>query len=268
MCRFPKRPALTLIELLIATSIMAIMAGVLGGLALSVQMQSRHSQGYGEAVQHARVVLDRMQRTMNEATTSSSFPGFFVVSDTFGGYLLPDTIVVWKPAGAPADPAGLPRWNEVVVFCADPAAPNRLLEITTPSDARTVPPLDSLATWRTELSALKNSASAEKVELTTLLRSANLQTAGAPRLAPALRFDQIIRPDDGQWEEYQNGDRTWENIDWVQSIHGTKTGLRQNWCRIEIQLQPQADPDLDENLAQTSLTFFGSAAVYQKMYHE
>src|SRR5690606_340897 len=98
---------LTLLELLIASSIMAIMAGVLGGLALSVQMQSEHSQGHGEAVQHARVVLDRMQRIMNSARANDQFPGFLVVADTVSGHKLPDTVVVWNGSIAAADPKGL-----------------------------------------------------------------------------------------------------------------------------------------------------------------
>jgi type II secretory pathway pseudopilin PulG len=262
-----KRAALTLIELLIATSIMAIMAAVLGGLAMSVQMQSEHSQSHGEAVQHARIVLDRLQRTINEARTSESFPGFLVVPETVSGHSLPDTLVVWHPTGAPVDPTGLPRWSEVVVFCPDPTAPQRLLEITSPSDSRPVPALAAISTWRSELSTLKNSSAANIIELTTLMRTANLGSSGAPNLRAALRFDQRLRPGDDQWAEYKAATRDWDEIDWVQSIHGTKTGLRQNWCRIEIQLQPQSD-DPTTASAQTSLTFFGSASVYQKMYHD
>lgn len=269
MCRSPKRrKALTLIELLIATSIMAVMAGVLGGLALSVQMQSRHSQGHGEAVQHARVILDRMQRAMNESTTSESFPGFFVVSTTVGTYSLPEDVVVWRPTGVVANPTGLPRWCEVVIFGPDPVAPNRLLEITIPTDTRTVPALTNLTSWRNEVAAFKTSASSTKVELTTLMRTANLASSGAPNLHAAIRFDIQQRPDDIQWAEYKAGTRTWDSLDWVQSIYGTKTGLRQSWCRIEVQLQPGSDADVDQTSSQITLTFFGSAAVYQKMYHD
>jgi prepilin-type N-terminal cleavage/methylation domain-containing protein len=268
MFRSRNRRGLTLIELMIATSIMAIMAGVLGALALSVQMHSRHSQGYGEAVQHARVVLDRMQRTMHEAQTSPSFPGFHVVADTYGTYKLPDTIVVWKPLTAPVDPKGMPRWNEVVVFAPRPTSPNILLEIRNPNDSRVVPPLSDTTAWRNELTALKASNSAEVVELTPLLRTANIATVGVPRLHAAIRFDTLTRPDDTQWQQYKAGTRSWENIDWVQSIYGTKTGLRQHWCRIELQLLPGLDADLDDTTGQSALTFFGSAAVYQKMPHD
>jgi type II secretory pathway pseudopilin PulG len=259
---------MTLLELMIAMTIMAIMCGVLGSLAITVQMQSQHSQSHGEAVQHARVALDRMQRAMTEATNSQSFPGFFVVYDTVSGYKLPDTIVVWRPTGKPANPSGLPLWKEVVVFGPDPDAPNRLLEVTNPGDARTVPALTDLSSWRTEVAAMKRANTATKTELTPLLRTADLSAGGTPNLRAALRFDTRLRPDDTQWSEYQLGTRTWENLDWVQSIYGTKTGLRQNWCCIELQLQPKSEVDLDITNSQSVLTFFGSAATYQKMVHQ
>lgn len=267
MCRSHNRSGLTLIELLIATSIMAIMAGVLGALALSVQMHSQHSQGHGEAVQHARVVIDRLQRTMNEATVSPSFPGFFCVPVTYGSYSLPENIVVWRPTGTVADPAGLPRWSEVVVYGPSTSSPGTLLEMTAPTDHSTVPALTDLTSWRAKIAALKTSNTAVRTELTNLVRTANLASSGST-LHPALRFDTLIRPSDQQWTEYKNGSRDWDEIDWVQNIYGTKTGLRQNWCRIEIQLVAGTEIDLDGVSAQKSLTFFGSAAVYQKMYHD
>jgi hypothetical protein len=253
---------------MIAMTIMTIMCGVLGSLAVTVQMQSQHSQAQGEAVQHARVALDRMQRALNEATNSPSFPGFFVVYDTVSGYQLPDTIVVWRPTGTPANPTGLPRWSEVIVFGPDPDAPNRLLEITHPGDTRTVPLLTDLAAWRSEVTALKRSAAATKTELTPLLRTANLSSSGTTNTRAGLRFDTRQRPDDAQWDEYKHGTRNWSDLDWVQGIYGTKTGLRQNWCSIELQLQPDGMVDLDRTDSQTVLTFFGSAAIYQKLYQQ
>jgi hypothetical protein len=162
-------------------------------------------------------------------------------------------------------------WSEVVVFGPDPDAPNRLLEVTNTSDTRTVPALTDMNTWRTEVTAFKRSSSATKTELTTLMRTADLTggaSGGAAMVRAALRFDTRLRPDDTQWSEYQLGTRTWENLDWVQSIYGTKTGLRQNWCCIELQLQPKSEVDLDMSNSQSVLTFFGSAATYQKMVHQ
>lgn len=268
MCPFPKPPrGMTLLELLIATSIMAIMAGVLGALSMSVQMQSRFSQGQGEAVQHARVVLDRLQRQMHEATISAQFPGFAVFVDEVAGQKYPDTLVIWSPTTTAIDPHGLPRWKELLIICPDPDDAGRLVEIRDPADARVAPSLDDTATWRIELYSLKRSASAEKTELTDLLRAATIGTSnsGNPISRGAVRFDLRKRPTDAQWQDYQNGSLAWEDLDWVQGIYGTKTGLGQVWCRIELQLEAGSTAELDDVNGQSALTFFGSAALYREL---
>jgi hypothetical protein len=273
MCPFPKlrrtpvasRRALTLLELLIATSIMTIMAGVLGALALSVQMHSEHSQGQGEAVQHARVVLDRIQRTLNEATASEDFPGFAVFGDTVAGYTFPDVLVAWSPIGAPADADGLPRWNEIVVFCPDKSAPNRLLEIRIPGDTRTVPALTDLTTWRSELLSVRQSNTVEKVELTDLVRTASTGSGLGAQTRAAVRFDVQQRPSSVDWQDFKSGGIDWEDLPWVQGIFGSQTGLRQVWCRIELQLTAGSDSEQVAMSGQHALTFFGSAAIYHEM---
>jgi hypothetical protein len=254
-----------LLELLIATSIMSIMAGVLGALALSVQMHSAHSQGHGEAVQHARVVLDRMQRTLTEAHASEQFPAFVAFADTVGTYKFPDVLVVWNPATTAASPAGLPRWSEVVVFCPDLDAPNTLLEIRAPSDTRAVPALSDTATWRAELLNLRQSNSVERVELTNLLRTASTGGDGPAQLRAALRFDVQKRPSDEDWADFRDGDLDWDELPWVQGIYGTRTGLRQIWCRIELQLTPGNSTSQLAANQQSVLTFFGTAAVYHEL---
>ncbi|HTN74226.1 MAG TPA: prepilin-type N-terminal cleavage/methylation domain-containing protein [Pirellulaceae bacterium] len=273
MCRFLKprstrtpraRAGMTLLELLLASSIMAIMAGVLGGLALSVQMQSEHSEGQGEAVQHARVVIDRMQRLMNEANASESFPGFLVLTETVGGNTFPDTVVIWT-AAAPLYPNALPLWKEVTVICPDSQTPNLLWEITTPADSSPVPALTDTALWRTKLAALKTSSTAVKTELTTLLRTAD---AGNSQRRGAIRFDIRKRPSDEQWTAYKPpfNQIGWADLDWVQGIYGSRTGLRQVWCRMELQLMPGANAAVEDPTGQSALTFFGSAAVYHEMH--
>jgi type II secretory pathway pseudopilin PulG len=257
---------MTLLELLIATSIMAIMAAVLGALALTVQMQSAHSQGQGEAVQHARVVLDRLQRMLNEATANEQFPGFIVQAVRAGSYDFPDVLVIWHPTGAAADSAGLPRWNELVVICPDAARPNVLLEITSPGDTRIVPPVTNTAAWSAELNALRASNATDVVELTNLLRTATISgdSSSLAQTRAAVRFDLRKRPDDAQWAEYQGGTRAWADIDWVQGLYGTRTGLRQVWCRIELQLVPGSSAETDSG--QNTLTFFGSGAIYHELH--
>ncbi len=275
MCRFPKtssrvrRVGLTLLELLIASAIMAIMAGVLGALALSVQMQSEHSQGHGEAVQHARVVIDRLQRLLNEATANDQFPGYYVQTDVVGAHSFPETIAIWHPATTAANPSGLPRWNEIVVICPDRTSPNILVELTDPTNTNTVPAITDTSAWRTALLAMKQSNSVEKIELTPLLRVASVtsnlgQTSTQTR--GAVRFNLRLRPDDAQWTAYKAGTLHWDELPWVQGIYGTKSGLRQSWCRIELQLVPGLDASIEDPTGQNALTFFGSAAVYYEMH--
>lgn len=252
---------MTLLELLIATSIMAIMAGVLGALAHSVQMQSQHSASHGEAVQHARVVLDRMQRVMNEAIANEQFPGIFVIPTTVGADMYPDMVAVWRPTGTPVDGNGLPRWNELVLYCPSTQNPAILLELTCPSDSRTVPSTSNLSSWRAELTSQLQSNASVKTELTSLLRTAKPGTANA--LRGVVRFDLFKRPSDSEWADYKANRLNWADLSWVQGIYGTRTGLRQVRCAIELQLRPGLDSD--DPTGQQTLTFFGSAAVYHEL---
>ena len=118
-----QRRGLTLAELLIASTIMALMATGMASLAFTVEMGNRHAKNLGIATQHARVAIGRIERALYSAHTSEQFPGFAVFSETEGSFSFPDTLVIWHPSGAPQDPDGLPRFNELVIFCPDPNAP-------------------------------------------------------------------------------------------------------------------------------------------------
>ena len=110
------RRGLTLAELLVATSIMLMIATAIGTLAATVQTTNSFCQGYTVSAQHARVVLSRIERTVQAATASEQFPGLIVVPEQAGGQELPSTLVVWSPTSAPANPTGLPLISEIVVF--------------------------------------------------------------------------------------------------------------------------------------------------------
>ena len=133
------RRGFSLAELLIAVAIMAVLAGAVGALAISVESGSAFSQGRAMATQHARVARDRIERTVREATANEQFPGFFVLTERIGSTKLPDTLVVWRPAGSPANPQGMPLMSELVVFTPDKNSPNRLLEVRAPGANRPAP---------------------------------------------------------------------------------------------------------------------------------
>ena len=256
-----RRRGLTLAELLITSTVMALIAGGLAALSSTVQISNAHHYGRSLTLQHGRVALQRIQQTLNQAAANEQFPGFVRFAELVGGNSFPDTLVVWSPETAAAAPEGLPLISELVTFCPDPTEPHKLLEIRVPSDNRTVPPLSDTTAWATELAAIKAASDATRVVLTDLLRLAvPTDNSGATYSArPALRFEVSVRPSEQEWSEYEAGSRNWDDISWVQDIYGSQTGLRQSWCRIELQLRPG---EVDDHSTGAAFPLFGSAAVY------
>ena len=196
------RQGLTLIELLIASAVMAMTMAALAALGKAVQVNAAYGDGHGQAVQHARVAIERITRMAREATASPSFPGFLVLAEVEAGWRFPDTVVIWHPSGSPVDPNGLPRFNELIIYCPDPEDPHRLVEITAPSDTRTVPAVSDLASWASEIDGIKNASSSEVVMLTDLMRSCPVGTG----FRGAVRFESRLRPSAEEWTSYQAGD--------------------------------------------------------------
>lgn len=254
-----RQRGMTLVELLAVSAILLMMAGTLGSLALSVQNTSQYQFGRGLALQHGQVTLVRLQRQIQLATANENFPGFAVFSERVGADLYPDTLVVWCPATTPVDPSGLPRINELVVYCPNPAAPTELLEITKPLDARVAPNLSNTTAWQQELDSFRKSPDAKRVALTNLVRVATASGGSTPELRAAVRFESVRRPSASQWADFIAGTTAWDDLPWVQGIRGRSTGLCQSRCRIEIQLRPG---ETTENHRDSAIPFFGSAAVY------
>jgi hypothetical protein len=256
---------LSLLELLIAISITSMVVVTLAALAKSVQVGTEYSEGHGSATHHARVVVDRITRTAREAHASRLFPGFIVLAEDVLSWNFPDTLVVWHPAGDPADPDGLPRFDELVVYCPHPKSPNRLIELTSPTDLRTVPPVADGAAWRSEIDAMKSSQASLRVELTDLVRTAVVGELIDTPLRAAVRFQHRLRPSEEEWVRYRSGTLGWHDLPWVQGIYGSETGLRQAWLSMELQFVPRTSVGGSPGGSQ-SIPFFGSAALYYEMH--
>jgi type II secretory pathway pseudopilin PulG len=256
---------MTLIELLLAVSVVSMIVGALGAVAAGIQKAYEYSEGFGTATQHARVALDRIAKTVGEATANEQFPGFIVVTDNEGAWTFPETLVVWRPQTAAADPKGLPRFNELVIYCPDWYTPSKLVEIRVPSDTRTVPAVSNTAQWAVEIEAIRKNKSVEAVTLTTLLRTATVSGSGASRWRGVVRFAQRLRPNDTQWAQFKAGTLAWNDLYWVQGLFGSQVGLRQAWLRTELQLLPGATWVSNDPASQRAIPFFGSAAVYYEM---
>ena len=104
--RKTKRRGLTLAELLVAATIMLLIAAAMGTLASTVKSTNEYCQGYTLSAQHARVALSRIERTVMGAYGNEQFPGCLIVAEqakplginlTFREYLkvgLPLTLIV------------------------------------------------------------------------------------------------------------------------------------------------------------------------------
>jgi len=259
------RGGLTLLEMLLAVSILVLIAGSLGALAQAVQSGSDYGEGHGMAAQHARITLERITRTVSEATANEQFPGILVVAETLGSWRFPDTLVVWHPTGQARQPTGLPCFDELVIYCPNPQSPGQLWELTIPagSDARTVPAVTDTTSWTAELNAIKASQTASRVVLTDLMRTATVSQGNSGAQRAVVRFVDRLRPSKDEWDKYQAGKLPWEQLSWVQGMFSPKTGLRQSWVRIELQLLPVATSSGNAaSLQKQTIPFLGSATLY------
>jgi prepilin-type N-terminal cleavage/methylation domain-containing protein len=266
--RVSQRHGLTLVELMLVSAVMAIVATTMAALATTVQVTSEQQAGRGTAFQHGQVAIERIERAILGATANDQFPGFTIISKSISGAAFPDTLVVWYPTGSAADPTGLPRVNELVVFTPSGGDPSQLIEIRSPGDARIVPPLANSSAWRTLIESLKMSAmpdmNSDAAVLTDLIRTAAVTNGDGVSLArrACIRFEQVLRPSAIDWASYQAGSSSWESLPWAQSIYGTTVGQRQALCRIELQLRPD---DIESNDRQIAIPFLGSGAIYYQL---
>lgn len=263
------RAGLTLVELLLAMSITAIMAGTLSVLASAVYQGTAHIESQGTATQHARVVLDRIERLVSEATATPEYPGVVVVHETVGAWRFPDMLVLWHPNAAPANPAGPPLVEELILVCPDPLRPRALIEVTVPGDNRPVAfdevSLNSAA-WRAELERLAADPSSQRVLLTELLRTNSVDNlSDRSDLRGAVRFECVLSPSASQWTAWQAGTLSWDQLSWAQGVYGSQAGLRQAWLRTELQLVGHGEPNTLDRDGQDTTPFLGSGVLFYEM---
>jgi hypothetical protein len=262
MSRKSRRSGLTLAELLVASTIMLMIAAAVATLSSAVHATNDYCRGYTTCGQHARVALSRIERAVLNATTSEQFPGAIVVTEQAGSELLPSTLVVWSPTGIAANPAGLPLISEIVVFAPNPARPNILLEIRSETETTSVPAATDLSAWRTLTERLKTSSTTTKVLLTDRLRTSPLTGNYEDSLSPAdlrgnVRFRCLMAPSLDEWSQYRAGTRTWQNLSWPLDSYRSTSGTRAVACQTELQLVPG---DM-ASAGVTTIPFFGSASI-------
>ena len=258
-----RRRGLTLAELLIASTIMLLIATAVATLAETVHSTNDYCKGYTVAAQHARVALTRIERAVQNAIANEQFPGCLVVTEQAGSQVLPSTLVIWNPTtGTVANPTGLPLISEIVVFGPDPAHPNHLIEIRSPTEATAVPVASDMSAWRTLTDRLKSSSTTTKIQLTDRMRTAPLTGNYTDSLTPAdlrgaVRFRRLMAPSDTEWGQYRAGTRTWQNIAWPLDSYRSTSGTRAVACQTELQIAPGGMA----SAAVTAIPFYGSASI-------
>jgi len=273
------RVGVTLLELVIAVSIVSMLMLTLVSFATTVEDTAQFTQGYGEATQHARVIRQRIDRTVAAAVANEDYPGIVVLDELVGSWRFPDTLIVWSPeSGVAASPSGCPLVSELVVYMPNPDAPNELWELTdrgntsdalSSADATLWTTTQSLAGWQNTVAAMVNSADSTKTVLTDVLRVRSTSLSDSSNVSTwrgCVRFESRLLPSWTQWTGYKAATLTWNDLSWAQSIHGSDTGLRQVWLRFEFQLRPERTVGATDSAVMPPVPFFGSAALYYEMH--
>lgn len=255
----------SLLELVVAMTIMVIVMGSLGAMAKAVNEGALYGETYGTATQHARVAMERIGATVRGATTSDEFPGLIVVEENVSGWGFPDMLVVWHPDGLPVDADGLPRFNELRVYCPNSEEPNELLEMTFPTDTRTVPQPSNKAAWLAEAANMQTSVRTVRTVLTNMVRTAQVSSL-ADSVRGAVRFQVRYRPTEDELEDYEAGTASWDTLAWPQGIYTNNIGLRQVWLRIELQVVPGSTSVGAQGADETAVPFLGSAACFYEVH--
>jgi hypothetical protein len=251
---------LTLAELLIAGTVLVMIGGAAATLAFAVYSSYEVCREQSTASQHARVALNRIEQALSQATASESFPACHIVNYSADGYTFPDSVAIWRPSGAAANPTGLPLVKELVVFSCDRSLPSRLLEMTWPTNTNAVPATTNALGWNSLLDSFHANSNVIKNQLTDRLHRGTVDTTLlinglTSTQRGTIRFEQLMTPSRSQWGQYRAGQRTWHNLDWPLDLYGTQTGTRTVALLVELQVRSgdEADPD--------PLPFFGSASM-------
>lgn len=254
-----RKDGLTLAELLVASAVMGIICLGFGTLAMSVQMANAYAQEKNQIGQHARVILLHIERKVQDAYATESFPGCVPISYVDGSYDFPQALAVWTPVAEPAN--DYPTVDQLTLFACDPSAPNRLVQITNSHDASVAPALNNPSAWRTLVTNLIAASDSDVAEISDQLRAGMIGS----RYYSTLRFQTRITPDATEIANARNGTVAWEELNWPTSIYSSDSGLRQVWCHFEFQLVPSTNVALHGSLGDQSVPFFGSSALYYQV---
>ncbi|MBA3312262.1 MAG: type II secretion system GspH family protein [Planctomycetota bacterium] len=257
---------MTLIELMIAASVMSLVAVVLGGLVHAVDTARTHVEGMQEASAQGRFAVDRIRAAVERSGTyrigtGATVAGVAVVWNADQ----PEILVVWtggrEDSRAHQSPLNrLPRANELIIYAPDPNAPQRLVEIVVPSATGSIDFDDSGFATRIR-QIINSSTSDERVPLCDRVRIATKDST----TVAALRFEIEATPAKELIASTATGTHAWRDLAWHGGVSTNSSGLRRILIRVEIQVLTQGTPG--DTTSDVSLPVFGAASrryVYRK----
>ncbi len=255
-----QRLALTLIEMLLAMAITAVLIAGVVALAKVTEDTFETANTAIEDVQVWKTITQRINRALQHCYANEQFPGAIVVSRVVNGFNFPESLVVWTPVdGKPVDPAGQPRLKELVFFMPAEQAPNELREYTIPDSQVPAPAVEDIAAWRSLVEQIRNNSALPSILLTNRLR---YFLFGSQKLG-AVRFYLEMAPPFAKWK---NMSVNWEDLSWPQGLFAPDTGQRRVRIRTEIQLAPSASSA--ELASSYCRTFIGSLSYYYTLRKE
>jgi len=263
------RRGFTLLEMIVALGIAAMLVVSLSGLLLAVQSAWTVSKSYHDVSIQGRAALERIRWMVSQAGTYriGNEPvrlGLVVISRTVDGVTLPETLVVWsggRSAGIQEkrQPAvSLPKINELVIYTPDPGGSNRLVEIQMASNSSTLD-FTSSTLGTTIQNLISASSAGDRVLLTDKLRTSRVNSGGS--LLGNLRFELLQSPSDEQITTTTIGSDAWYALPWCQGMGFSRGGSRQASVRIELQLETVNGSVVVGGSSPTALPVIGSASV-------
>ena len=259
--RAPARSGMTLIELMVAASVMSLVAVVLAGIVTALDTARSHVEGLHEATALGRFAVGRIHDAVNRTGTyrigtNETVPGIAVVANDDR----PEILVLWtggrETSLAETSPlARLPRANELVIVTSDPADPRQLIELVVPTATDNVD--FTASTFATRVRQLIGSTSAEKVTLCDRTRVLRWPATESGAVVAAVRFEWEASPSSSQIAATTPGTAEWRALPWAGGVSTSNSGLRQIALRIELQVVNYGAPAAD--VATPSLPVFGSA---------
>ena len=260
----------TLVELLMAMSISAILVMALAGIVTATQSAWRHTQGIEDSQAEINASFDRMRLMISQAgiyQVNGQAPevGLAVVTRAWNYIDVPDILVVWsggRNGGISQNGTlnRLPRMNEILIYTSDPADAHQFVEIALPDSSAEID-FNSSAFDNTIRTAIQSSQ-AEKALLSKRLKNSQYLLSGSPwgPTASNLIFTITRTPDDASLQATTPGTSDWMNLPWPQGTVSATSGLRQVTVNYEIQFETAEQNTLTDINSETALPFFGSSS--------